>query len=118
MGRWIRFLFVIAIGFGIGVGYAWVIDPPDFVDATPDSLRSDYQADYVLMVAEIYHSQGDLTNAIGRLTFLGEQHPADIIRDAIETASQIGYSKEDMSLLSVLNDAIIAENPVPGGLQP
>lgn len=118
MGRWLRFILVVAVGFGLGIGYAWVIDPVEIVDTIPESLRSDYQADYVLMIAEIYSRQGDLDTAIARLTFLGDQHPTEIIRDAIVTASQIGYSEADMELLSTLNDALLAKYPIPGGIQP
>ena len=90
----------------------------EIVDTVPESLRSDYQADYVLMVAEIYHQQGDLNTAIGRLTFLGDRPTAEIIQDAIVTGSQIGYSSEDLELLSELNDALLSEYPIPGGIQP
>jgi hypothetical protein len=49
MIRWLTFLLAIAIGAAAGLYYGWVINPIRYIDAAPDSLRSDYKADYVLM---------------------------------------------------------------------
>ena len=47
--RWILFIFAILVGAGLGLLYGWVINPVDYVDTTPDTLRIDYKTDYVLM---------------------------------------------------------------------
>jgi hypothetical protein len=35
-----------------GLLYGWMVNPVRYVNTTPDTLRADYQLDYVLMVAE------------------------------------------------------------------
>ena len=83
MSRWILFFITIALGFGAGLYYGWRIDPVEYVDTEPDSLRADYQADYVLMVAEAYQGDGDLELARTRLKALASQPPAEIVAAAI-----------------------------------
>ena len=51
MLRWFLFFLSIALGLAAGLYYGWVINPVEYVNTTPDTLRVDYQADYVLMVA-------------------------------------------------------------------
>ena len=60
MKKWLWVTLALAAGIGLGLLYGWVIDPVDFVDLTPETLRADYRADYILMVAEAYDSEHDL----------------------------------------------------------
>lgn len=106
MSRWVRFFFMIAIGFGIGLLYGWVIDPVDYVDTVPDTLRADYKTDYVLMVAEIYQHDNDIGKAAERLSFLGDEDPQITVSNAIQLASQVGYPPPDLELLGDLYDAL------------
>ena len=106
MSRWVRFLIVIAIGFALGLLYGWVIDPVEFIDTTPHTLRADYQADYVLMVAEIYGAEQDPQSAVMRLTFLGDPSPVDSVENALSFATDAGYAAEDLRLLRDLSDAL------------
>lgn len=76
--RWIRFLFMIAIGIAFGLLYGWVIEPVKYVDTAPDSLRLDYKTDYVLMVAEAYQVEHDLNLAVQRLAMLGGDPAATV----------------------------------------
>lgn len=106
MARWIRFFFMIAIGFGIGLLYGWVISPVEYVDTVPDSMRGDYKTDYVLMVAEIYQQENDIGKAAERLAFIGDQDPLLTVSNAVQLASQVGYPQPDLELLGILNDAL------------
>jgi hypothetical protein len=106
MARWIRFFIMIVIGFGIGLLYGWVINPVEYVDTVPDSLRGDYKTDYVLMVAEIYQQENDIGRAAERLAFLGDDNPQTTVINAIQLASQVGYPPADLELLGRLNDAL------------
>lgn len=106
MSRWIAFIIAIIVGIGLGLFYGWVIDPVDYVDTTPDSLRQDYQADYVLMVAEAYQMERDPTLAMGRLAFLGEGDTALLILDTIGFAQEVGYSQSDLVRLELLLEGI------------
>ena len=106
MDRWIRFFIVLILGAALGLLYGWVIDPVEYIDTSPDKLRDDYRADYVLMVAEIYQVEGDLTLVIERLAFLGDDTPLASVQQAILFASQAGYTVQDLRLLRDLSDAL------------
>lgn len=104
--RFFWFLLSIFLGAGMGVFYGWVVNPVRYVDTTPDQLRADYQADYVLMVAEIYQLEKDPALAGRQLALLGDPQPVRTVQKAILTASQLGYSQADMELLGRLSSAL------------
>lgn len=106
MSRWIRFIIAILIGIGLGLFYGWVIDPVEYIDTTPDSLRQDYKTDYVLMVAEIYQSERDPSMAERRLNYLGSGDPLEVVRNAEQYATQVGYSQRDLAALEELMEVL------------
>jgi hypothetical protein len=106
MSRWIRFIVIIFVGIGLGLLYGWLIDPVGYVDTTPNTLRADYKADYVLMVAEIYSADQDAEMAVIRLTYLEDPSPVDSVQNALIFAVDAGYGSEDLRLLRDLSDAL------------
>lgn len=112
MARWVRFIIVILLGALVGLLYGWVINPVKYVDATPDSLGIDYKSDYVLMVAEAYHGDGDLALAVRRLALLGNISPGETVREMILFAERLGYADADIALMSELSDALRTWNPI------
>ena len=113
MPRWFYSIIALAIGIGIGLFYGWEINPVQFVDTTPASMRADYRADYVLMIAEAYHADQNTDLAIRRLAVLGSDSPANIAAQALQTGQSIGYSTHDISLLQELTRALQAYQPAP-----
>ena len=113
MPRWLFSVIAIAIGIGLGLLYGWVISPVQFVDTTPASMRADYRADYVLMIAEAYHADQNTDLAIRRLAVFGSNSPAEIASQALQTGQIIGYSAEDISTLQELTRALQAYQPAP-----
>jgi hypothetical protein len=119
MSRWIRTLLVGGLGIALGLLYGWVIAPVTFVDTTPASLRSDYRTDYVLMVAEAFHTDQDPQAAQRQLAILGGRSPADVSAEALQTARASGYSPADVSIMQELTRAMQsfdAATSLPGGL--
>jgi hypothetical protein len=102
MARWIRFILVLIIGIAGGLLYGWVLNPVKYVDTTPDTLRIDYQTDYVLMVAETYQADMDLELAVRRLAILGKP-PAEVALQAILFGEQNGYTDNDLRLMRTLS---------------
>ncbi len=111
MGRWIRFIITIGIGLAAGLIYGWLINPVEYVNTAPDSLRKDYRTDYVLMVAEAYHNENSLSLAARRLAMLGDQAPEEIVNQAIDYARQIDYSAPDLELMQTLADRLKTWDP-------
>jgi len=116
MWRWIKFLLMIAVGIGLGLLYGWILSPVEYTDTSPDTLRADYRADYVLMVAEIYQSERDVALAARRLALLGSAHPSQIAAESLDFALQHGYLPQDLALLQELAWALLTWQPaVVGG---
>jgi hypothetical protein len=109
MRRWILFFIVLLVGTGLGLLYGWVLNPVDYLDTTFQSLREDYQTDYVLMVAEVYHAEQDLAWARTRLTMLGEQPPQQSVEEALAFAEEVGYTARDLALMEELRFALAEE---------
>ena len=120
MSRWILFLITIALGFGAGLYYGWRINPVEYGNTTPDSLRLDYKADYVLMIAEAYQAEGDLDLAYNRLSLLGSQPPAEIVFSAIQFAATIQppYAEADLALMRRLGEDLQSGFPTPEAQSP
>jgi len=106
MSRWIRFIIAIAVGAALGMFYGWRISPAKDAQAGPDSLRIDYRADYVLMVAEIYAQDRDLSAAAARLEALGEP-PLESVTRALVFAEKQGYIREDLDRIRALSAALL-----------
>ncbi len=98
------FWFVVSLLAGIVLGliYGWLINPARLVDASPDTLRKDYQADYALMVAETYAREGDVELAARRLALLGSQSPVRIVQRAILDGQELGFASADLETLGGL----------------
>lgn len=62
----------IVLGLIVGVLYAWVIQPVEWVDGTPADLREDLRADYLRMAIDSYASNLDADLALERYESLGE----------------------------------------------
>ena len=106
--RWLLILITLIVGIGIGLAYGWVIDPVDFFDLTPDTLRADYKADYVLMTAEAYSTEPDPGLAARRLAIFGTKSPAAIAADELTYARANGFSDKDIALMQELVTALQA----------
>ena len=97
-----RILTGILLGLLLGLLYGWVIRPVEYIDTTPDALRADYRADYILMVAESYASDSDLDLARVRLAALGPRPPVSLVVEAIDFGLQHAYTQLDLETLNRL----------------
>ena len=100
--RFVFFGLAILAGFAAGLGYGWVINPVRYASTSPETLRQDYQTDFILMTAELYHAEGDLPLALARLDFLGDGPPLALLNAAIDFAHTHQYAPADLQLLQVL----------------
>ncbi len=51
----------------------WIVWPVQYVDTTPQTLRSDMQMDYLRMTVDSYAVNGDPTSARSRFDALGSE---------------------------------------------
>jgi hypothetical protein len=106
--RWLFILLTLTIGIALGIAYGWYVDPVDFFDLTPDTLREDYKADYVLMTAEAYRVEQDPGLAARRLAIFGGKSPSTIAADGLDYARSNGFSDADLILIQELVTALQA----------
>lgn len=111
--RWIFILIALILGIGAGLAYGWIIDPIEFFDLTPETLRADYKTDYVLMTAEAYRFEQDPGTAARRLAVFGAQSPSAIASDALDYARTNGFPDSDIVLIQELVTAMQAWSGIP-----
>ncbi len=106
--RWIFIILAFIAGIGAGLAYGWVLDPVEFFDLTPDTLRADFKADYVVMTAEAYRVEQDPGLAARRLAVFGSQSPSAIAAEGLAYARANGYPDSDIALMQELVTALQA----------
>jgi len=105
--RYVFFVLAIVIGVAIGLLIGWVFPAAKDGNAGFDSLRIDYQTDTILMVSQLYQSDGDLTAALARLSLLGEDAPTGLMKTAINYATQHAYAPADIYAMQNLAEDIV-----------
>jgi hypothetical protein len=75
----------LIIGAVLGLLYAWVVQPVQYVDTSPASLRQDFKDQYRALIAAAYVANGDLVRAQARLELLGDK---DMYRAISEQAQR------------------------------
>jgi hypothetical protein len=75
----------LLIGAVLGLVYAWVVQPVNYVDTSPASLREDFKDQYRALIAASYLANGDLVRAKARLELVGDE---DIYRAISEQAQR------------------------------
>jgi len=68
-------ILAVILGFALGLGWGWGVDPVKYVDTTPASLRADLQEDYLRMTVDSLQANQDVTLAVNRWQALGPNGP-------------------------------------------
>lgn len=111
-GNW-YLLTGVVLGIMLGILFAWVISPVEYVDTAPESLKDEFKDQYRVLIASAYVANGDLVRAKARLELLDE---ADIYLVVAEQAQQMlaeGGSVEEAQALGRLALALGQEIPQP-----
>ena len=101
----------VIVGIAFGLIYSWQINPVQYTDTAPDSLRVDYKTDYVVMIAQAYLADGDLDLARARLATLSLSNPGQHVADLAAAQIQRGAPLDDLRALSALAAALGATPP-------
>jgi len=107
--RMLGFIGAILAGLAAGLVLGWILKPASAKDASLSSLRGDYQADYVLMVAEKYAADQDALMAEALLRQLSPKTPLETIQQALVMAQQLSYSDREKQLLATLEQDLAVE---------
>ncbi len=104
--------FAFSLGASVGLYYAWVVNPVQFVDTAPASLRADFQADYLALVAAAYAAAGDLDRAHARLSLIPEPDPSARLAALAQQRLAAGFPEREAQALAALA-AALGERPPP-----
>jgi hypothetical protein len=94
------------LGALLGLVYAWVISPVEYVDTPPASLRDDFKNDYRTMIALAYAADKDLPRARARLALLGDKDSAQALAIQAQQALAEGGSQAEAQALGLLAAAL------------
>ena len=94
------------LGAVLGLAYAWIVDPIEYVETAPVSLRSDFKDEYRALIASAYVANGDLARAEARLALLRDRDVARVLAEQAQRALAEGRSPEDAQALGILAVAI------------
>jgi hypothetical protein len=103
------------LGLAIGLTWAYVIDPVDFVDATPEYLRADLKEDYMRMAIDSYRLNQSPDLAVQRWKNLGAYDQRT--QDAYETVQNNPQGADPNVIKAygdVVRNALIAEGSQNG----
>jgi len=102
----------LVIGIVLGLLYAWIVSPIEYVDTTPNTLRADYQDHYRLTIAIAFQSTGDLARAQARLNLLGDDDSALALAEQAQRHRGEGGTADEAQALANLA-AILGQAPPP-----
>jgi hypothetical protein len=99
-------LLAIAVGFGLGLAYAWVLSPVQYVDAEPNILRADFKDHFRSAIAAAYASTADLERARARLALLDDPEPSQALSAQAQRMLAAEESSEAIQQVALLASAL------------
>lgn len=110
-GNW-YLLTGLILGVILGLVYAWVVSPVEYVDAGPNTLREDFKDQYRLLVALAYLADNNYARAQARLNELKDPDMAQTI--AMQAQRFLADGRPEMETRSLgLLAVALGEGPTP-----
>jgi hypothetical protein len=103
----------LVLGLILGLGWGWVVQPVQWVDAPVNLLRADLQEEYLRMSIDSYRVNGDDNLVAKRFSDLGSSGPT------LLQAVKANPGKIDPNILPLYEQVLIQKNVYsPPGAQP
>ena len=112
LNRLLPFILGALLGMSAGLLYSWTINPVEYVDAAPASLRANFKEDYLSLIAASYDYSSDLQHARARLADLQFEDPASSLSRLAQNRLAAGRPQAEVLALAQLA-AVLGERPVP-----
>ncbi|MDX1601255.1 MAG: hypothetical protein R3191_07070 [Anaerolineales bacterium] len=100
------------LGLALGLYYAWELNPVEYVETAPSSLREPYRETYLTLIADAYDATGDLTRARTRLALFDLEDPAELLGAMAQRRLAVSGAEEEARALARLA-ADLGEAPTP-----
>lgn len=107
--RW-EWIAAVLLGFGIGVAYAWLLSPVQYVEAEPKTLGAGFKDDFRAAIAAAYAANGDLERALARLELLEEDDSAQVLTAQAQRMLASGEPFDSIQQVAFLA-AVLQGNP-------
>lgn len=104
--RLIGFFIAILLGAAGGVAFGWKYLPVQVTTTRFEDMRADYQADFVLMVAEIYATDGNIQGARSLLEKINPGNTLRAVQEGLLTAQQMGFENWELRYIAELEVAL------------
>jgi hypothetical protein len=103
---WLPLLLGLGLGLGGGLFYTWIVNPVEYVETAPGSLREDFKGDYLALIAAAYSSRGDLVRARARLALFEDLDPAADLAALAQRRQASGHPVSEAQALAELAAAL------------
>jgi hypothetical protein len=90
------------LGAFLGLLYAWVVSPVEYVDTSPAAMRADFRDQYRALIASAYVANRDLARAQARLNLLSDRDIARTLAEQAQHTLADGGSPEVAQALALL----------------
>jgi hypothetical protein len=100
----------LILGLLAGLLYSWVINPLEYTDTAPASLRQDFKDDYLSLLASAYSATGDLNRARARMSLLGLSAAPEELSRLAQSRLASGRPESEARALAQLA-AVLGERP-------
>lgn len=111
-GGWLPLLVGFALGLMVGLYYSWIVNPVEYVDTAPTSLRENFKSDYMALIASAYAYSGDLVRAKARLSLFPDPNPAITLSQQAQKRLAMGRPQSETQALALLA-AALGDRPPP-----
>jgi hypothetical protein len=90
------------LGAFLGLLYAWVVSPVEYVDTSPAAMRADFRDQYRALIASAYVANRDIARAQARLNLLNDRDVARTLAEQAQHTLADGGSPEVAQALALL----------------
>jgi len=116
-GAWFPLVAGLVLGLAAGLFYAWRVNPVEYTDTAPSSLRADFKASYLSLIASAYSSTSDLARARARLEVFADPDPATSLAALAQQLLAAGVPTTEAGALAALAEALGSRTPTLSPLQ-
>jgi hypothetical protein len=102
----------LLIGIVLGLAFAWIVQPVQYIDTSPASLRTQFKDQYRALIALAYTADGDIVRARARLELLKDQDIFSALAGQAQRTLGEGRSPAEARALGLL--AVALGQAVPG----
>lgn len=106
------FSLTAVVGLAGSLYYTWMVEPVEYYDTPPDSLRVEDKALYLALIGDLYVYEGDLARAQARLAELGVPADGSTLAGLLEVYLDSGGRPEEARNLAHLAEALGASGGV------